>query len=76
MFLDIYLLLFVCSCWIEYSCGERTFLQEKKYLFAADGWVKNRPPGYPEGLSSVEVGDSYLVLIPSFLAMSSGIAER
>ncbi len=60
MFLDIYLLLFVCSCWIEYSCGERTFLQEKKYLFAADGWVKNRPSGYPEGLFSV--GNQQLLL--------------
>ena len=37
---------------------------------------KNRPPGYPEGLSSVEVGDSYLVLIPSFLAIVFRIAER
>ena len=76
MFLDIYLLYIVYRCWIEYSCGERTFLQEKKYPFGADGWIKNRSSGYPEDLLSVEVGDSYLVLMPSFLAMSSGIAER
>ena len=52
--------IFVYRCWIEYSCGERTFLQEKKYQLGADGWIKNRPSGYPESLFSV--GDQKLLL--------------
>ena len=35
-------------------------MQEKKYQFSADGWIKNRPSGYPESLFSV--GDQKLLL--------------
>ncbi len=52
--------IFVYRCWIEYSCDGRTFLKEKKYLLGADGWLKNRPSGYPEGLFSV--GNQQLLL--------------
>ena len=52
--------IFVYRCWIEYSCDERAFLKEKKYLLGADRWIKNRPSGYPEGLFSV--GDQKLLL--------------
>lgn len=52
--------IFVYSCLIEYSYDERTFIQGRKYQLAADGWVKNRPSGYPESLFSV--GDQKLLL--------------
>ncbi len=52
--------IFVYRCLIEYSCDERAFLQEKKYQLSADGWIKNRPSGYPESLFSV--GDQKLLL--------------
>lgn len=52
--------IFVYSCLIEYSYDERTFIQGRKYQLAADGWVKNRPSGYPESLFSI--GDQKLLL--------------
>ena len=52
--------IFVYSCLIEYSYDERTFIQGRKYQLAADGWVKNRPSGYPESLLSI--GDQKLLL--------------
>lgn len=48
------------------SLLDRVFLRcenfhtREEYLFAADKWIKNRPPGYPEDL--LNIGDQKLLL--------------